>query len=61
MSPVAWFVLLIGGECVIFGVSTIKLVTDIIAASGYASAEVVSGIAGIWFLVCMALGIFTVR
>jgi hypothetical protein len=61
LTPVVWFTLLIVPILALVGIFQIQLVIDLVAKSGYSAAEVFSGIAGIWLMVTVIIGLFEVK
>lgn len=61
MKPLTWFFLLLIGVLMLVAMSQIKLVTDLITASGYSAGEVFTGIALLYVVFLCGLGVFLVR
>lgn len=61
MTPITWVVMTVIPLVALAGIFQIPLVVDAVTATGYASAEVFSGIAGIWFFFSVIIAVFEVR
>jgi hypothetical protein len=61
MKPLELFILLIVIPLALVGIGQVKLVSDVITATGYSATEVLSGIAVVIDFFILIVALFTMR